>query len=80
MCKKIQLFLLKSGDSSNDHPNDNGPNAKLKSHYKVENSVFMLKYGMKMFLPHHMKFVLVEAWDDFTMSDDNIISDSFTEK
>ena len=30
MGKKIQSFVLKSGNSINDYPNDNGPNAKLK--------------------------------------------------
>ena len=31
MCKNIQPFVLKSGDTTNDHTNGNGPNAKLKS-------------------------------------------------
>ena len=48
MCKKIQLFVLKSGHSINNHTNDNVPNAKLKSLYNVEKSVWMLKYGMKI--------------------------------
>ena len=26
----IKPFILKAGDSGNDHPNDNGPNLKLK--------------------------------------------------
>ena len=30
MCKNIQPFVLKSGNSINDQPNDNGPNAKLR--------------------------------------------------
>ena len=38
MCKNVQPFLLKSGDSINDHPNDIRPNSKLKSLYNVEKS------------------------------------------
>ena len=30
MFKNIQPFALKPSDSINDHPNDNGPDAKLK--------------------------------------------------
>ena len=29
--KNIQPFILKAGESINDHPNNNGPNSKLKS-------------------------------------------------
>ena len=47
--QKIQHFVLKYGDFVNDQPNDNGPNAKLKSLYNVANSVWMLKYGMTKF-------------------------------
>ena len=77
MCKNIQSFVLKPGESINDHPNDNGPNAKLKSLYIVTKSTWMLKYGMTKFLPHHMKLVLVEALDAFKMPSGNIIGDSF---
>ena len=59
--QKIQPFILKSGDSINNQPNDNGPDAKLKSLYNVVKSVLMLNYGKKKFSPHHMKSVLVEA-------------------
>ena len=38
MCKNIQPFVLKTEDSINDQPNDNGPNYKLKYLYNVENS------------------------------------------
>ena len=49
MCKNIQPFILKSGNSTNDQPNDNGPNAKLKSLYSVTKSEWMMKYGTKFF-------------------------------
>ena len=45
MCKNIQPFELKSVDSINEQPNDNGLNARLKSLYNVEKSEWMLKYG-----------------------------------
>ena len=36
----------------------------------------MLKYGTTRFQPHHMKSVLVETWEAFTVSSGNIIRDS----
>ena len=75
MCKNIQLFVLKPGESVNYQPNDNGPNAKLKSLYNVENSVWIMKYGTTKFSLHHMNSVLVEAWFAFMMSSVNIIRD-----
>ena len=77
MCKKIQPFVLKEGDTINGHPNDNGPNSKLKSLLNAAKNAWMLKYGTKMFLPHHRNSVLVEAWDSFKVSAGNIIRDSF---
>ena len=35
MRKYIQPFVIKSGNSITDQPNDNGPNAKPKSLYNV---------------------------------------------
>ena len=49
MCKKIQPFVLKSGNSINDHPNDNGQNSKLKSLYNMAKITWLLKYGRKSF-------------------------------
>ena len=31
----ISLFILKAGDSTNDQPNDNGPNCMLKRYYSI---------------------------------------------
>ena len=80
MCKNIQPFVLKSGNSINDQPYDNGPNAKLNYIYNVAKSVWMLKYGEKKFSPHHMKSVLVEPWDSLNMSAGNVIRDRFEKK
>ena len=75
--QKIQPFVLKSGNSINNQPNDNGTNAKLKYVYNVASIVWMLNYGTTKFSPHHMKSVLVEAWDAFKMSAGNKIRESF---
>ena len=76
--QKNPTFVPESVNSINDQPNVNVPNAKLKYIYNVEKSAWMLKYGMKRFSPHHINSVLVEAWDAFKMSTDNIIRNSFT--
>ena len=79
-CKNIQPFVRKSGDSINDHNKDNCANSKLKSLYNVANIAWMLKYGTTNALPHNIKSVLVEAWDDFKMSAGNIIRGRFSKK
>ena len=48
-CQNTQTFILKAGNSTNDRPNDNEPNAKLKSIYNEVKYVWMLKYGMNFF-------------------------------
>ena len=78
--QKIQPFVLKSGNSINDKPNNNGPNAKLKALYNVVKSAWIMKYGAEKFSPHPMNYVLVEAWHAFNMSAVNIIRDSFVKK
>ena len=76
--KNIQPFILKAGDSINDHTNDNGPNSTLKALYNIYKAKWMLNYGTTSFQPHHMTSVLVEAWDAFKVSYGNIIVESFT--
>ena len=60
--QNIQHFILKSGDSISDQPNDNGPNSKLKTLYNILKAKWMLKYGTTRFQPNHMNYVLVETW------------------
>ena len=48
-CQNIQRFSLKSGDSINEHPNDNWKNTKLKYLYNEVKATWMLKYWMKVF-------------------------------
>ena len=75
--QNIQPFILKSGDSVNDYPNDNGPNSKLKSLCNDVKSTWMLKYGTKQILPHCIKPILVVAWDAFKVTDRKFIRKSF---
>ena len=76
-CKNIQPFVLKSGDSINDHTKNNVPNFKLKYLYNVEKSVWMLKYGAKHISTHHMNSVSVEACDSFKVFARNIVREIF---
>ena len=71
--KNIQPFILKAGDSVNDHPNKNGPNSKLKSLYNVLKDKWVLKYGTTRFQHHHMNSVLFKTWEAFKVSSGNII-------
>ena len=57
--KNIQPFILKAGDYINDQPNDNGPNSKLKSLYKVPKAKWVLNYVTTGYQPHHMNSVLL---------------------
>ena len=57
--------ILKSDDYINDHPNDNGPNSKLKALYNNFKAKWMMKYGTMGFQPRHMNSVLVETWESF---------------
>ena len=77
MCKNIQPFVLKSGNSTNDQTNDIGPNSKLKSLYNVANSKWLVNYVTTKCSPHCMNSVLVESWDAFKVSVGNIIRDTF---
>ena len=77
MWKNTQPFAVKSGNPTNYQPNDNGPNSKLKSLYNMAKSKWLMEYGMTKFSPHHMNSFLVEAWDTFKMSAENIINDSY---
>ena len=60
--KKIHPFIIKSGDSINDLPNDNGTNSKLKALYNILKDKWIMKYGTTRFQPHHMNSILAERW------------------
>ena len=63
--QKFQPFILKLGDSGNDHPNDIEPNAKLKSIYNEAKSAWMMRYLTTQMIPHHINSIFVEAWGAF---------------
>ena len=78
--KKIQPFVLKSGDSINNRANENVPNSKLKYLYNVVKSACILMYGRIKFSPHQMNSVLVEACYAFKVFVSNIIRDRFVKQ
>ena len=61
----ISTFILKAGDSTNDQPNDNGTNLKLKIYYGIAKMKWQRQHGTMKFNPAHMKSVLVEMWNSF---------------
>ena len=75
--RNMQPFILKPGDSANNHPNDNGKNSKHKSHYNEVKSAWIMKYVTRKFLPHYMNSILVESCDTFQVSDRKSIRDCF---
>ena len=56
--QNIQPFILKTGNSLNNQPNDDGPNSKPKSHYNEVKSMWMMKYMMKKVFtsPHELNY------------------------
>ena len=55
----ISPFILKAGNSTNYHPNDNVPNLKLKRYYNIAKFKWKKQHGTTKFTPFHMKSVLV---------------------
>ena len=58
-------FILKAGDSTNDQPNENGPNLKLKRYYGIAKIKWQIQHGTMKFTHSHMNSVLVEMWHSF---------------
>ena len=58
---RISPFILKAGDSTNDQPNDNGPNRMLKRYYSIARVKWQRQRGIMKFTPTHMNYVLVES-------------------
>ena len=55
----IYPFILKAGDPTNDQPNDNGPNLKLKIYYIISKLKCKRQHGTMKFTPAHIKYVVV---------------------
>ena len=58
----ISPFILKSGDYTNDQPNDNRPNLKLKRYYGIAKVKWQRQHGTTKFTTAHMNYVLMEMW------------------
>ena len=71
------MFFLKEGDSTNDQPNDNGSNCKLKSYFSHEKERWRGKYLTVPFGVWAFNEVLVAAWDNFTANSNSCIKNSF---
>ena len=74
---QISPFILKAGDSTNDQPNENGPNLKLKRYYSMAKTKWQRQYGTMQFTPAHMNSVLVEMWHLFQQQSALVIIDPF---
>ena len=55
----IKPFILNSGDSGNDQPNDNGPKLNLKGIYVQERMNWKRQHTTLKFTNDHMSYVLV---------------------
>ena len=72
----ISPFILKAGDSTNDQPNDNGLNLKLKRYYGISKTKWQRQHGTIKFTPAHMNSVLVEMWHSFQQKSSCVIIDA----
>jgi hypothetical protein len=75
--KNIQPFILKSGDSTNDQPNDNGSNGKLKACYNKKLAEWRNRFGTTTLTKAHMNSILVDAWKIFKMDCAETVKNSF---
>ena len=73
----VHGFFLKSGDSGNDQPNDNGFNAKAKAVYNNEKMVWDEVFVTTPFSPAHMNTVIVKMWARLTCESGSLIKRSF---
>ena len=56
----ISPLILKAGDFTNDQPNNNGPNLKLKRYYGISKVKWQRQHGTMKFTAAQMNSVLVE--------------------
>jgi hypothetical protein len=75
--KHIQSFFLKSGDSEKDQPNDNGPNACVKSCYNDAKSDWDEKFATTNYTVPHMNGVLADMWNRFVLRSAPVIKKAF---
>ena len=68
---------MKSGDSENDQPNDNGPNACMKGIYNETKELWSEKFGTTSFTPGFMNQVIVCTWGLYKLKAAPIIVNAF---
>lgn len=63
----VETFFSKAADSENDQPNDNGPNASLKSCCNEQKGIWDEKHPAEAerFTPQHMNRTLTLSRDGF---------------
>ena len=66
-----------AGDSVPDHPNDNGPNMKLKNLYGNAILNWMRHHGTIKFIPAHINYIPISTWKAFKLSSATITQTSF---
>ena len=76
----ISPFILKAGDSTNDQPNDNGPNLNLNRYYGVSRIKWQRHHGTMKFTPAHMNSVLVEICHSFQQQSACVIIDALKKR
>ena len=74
----VHGFFLKSGDSSNDQPNDNGFNAKAKAIYNEEKAKWDEQFVSTPFSPAHMNKVISATYARLSITSGQVIKDSFS--
>jgi hypothetical protein len=60
--RHIVAFFLKAGDSENDQPNDNGPNACLKGCYNEVKALWDVRWATTVYTPAFMNQVVADTW------------------
>ena len=68
-------FILKEGNSTDDQPNDDGPNLKLKIYYGIEKVKWKRQHRNTKFTPFHMNYVLADMWHSFQQQSASVIVD-----
>jgi len=73
----VYIFFLKSGDSENDQPLDNGPNCLVKQIYDEEKEAWDTKWQTTPYTPYHFNFVIAKTWQIFMRRNSEAIVSSF---
>jgi hypothetical protein len=71
------VFFLKAGDSENDQPNDNGPNALVKSIYGQKSQAWRVTNPVAELDVPRMNSLLRETWSEFKAKGGQSITHAF---